>query len=96
LSIRFTPFSLFKKQILLDEIKSVEVISYDAVSEHGGWGWRVGGFGRAFTAYGQKAVKVTTNAGLTILIGTQRPYELAPLLKRSNSSFSTSTVDQNG
>lgn len=83
LSIKFDPLAFIRREVTLDSIKTIEVVSYDAIGEHGGWGWRVGSFGKAFTAYGQKAVKVVTNAGETILVGTQRPHELMSFLKDS-------------
>jgi len=87
-SAHFSSLGRYKREIPFDSIQAVEVVSYNGLTEHGGWGWRVGPFGKAFTVYGNQAVKLTlkghkTTLTGTVYIGTQNPYELAAVIENN-------------
>lgn len=56
---------------------------YDAVAEWGGWGFRRGAAGMAYTASGKRGVQVELADGRRVLIGSQAADDLAELLARS-------------
>lgn len=86
-SVHFSLFRRFKRDIAFMAIKEVEQLSYNGLTDHGGWGWRVGPFGTAYTAYGNQAVKLTmhnqkTNLSKAVYIGTQDADALATAIKK--------------
>lgn len=73
----------YRRGIALDQIDRVEIVTYRAIREHGFWGPHVTRDGeRVFTARGNRAVRLYLADGSRILIGTQRPEELAGVLER--------------
>lgn len=73
--IRFRP--LTSKTICGSEIRSASVRSYRPMREFGGWGLRGFGFHRAFTMNGNMGVQLVLASNDRILIGSERPEELA-------------------
>jgi hypothetical protein len=79
LTIRYAPF--MTRQIPLDEIAGFGVRTYDPVHEYGGWGIRMWfGGQRAYNVSGNRGVDVILHNGDRILIGSQRPRDLAQAL----------------
>lgn len=73
----------YRRAIALEQIRRVEIVTYHAFRDHGFWGSRVTRDGeRVFTARGDRAVRLHLVDGSRILIGTQRPEELAGVLDR--------------
>lgn len=73
----------YRRGIVLEEIKRVEIVTYRAIRDHGFWGPHVTHDGeRVFTARGNRAVRLYLADGSRVLIGTQRPEELASTLER--------------
>ena len=73
----------YRRVIPLCEIQSIEIVTYNAWREHGFWGIRTTREGeRVLTARGDRAVRLHMTDGSRILIGTQRPEELASVLDR--------------
>jgi hypothetical protein len=68
------------RRILLNEIRSAEVISYDPIRDYGGYGIRTGRFGKAYIAAGTRGVRIKLANGATVVIGSQRSEELAGFL----------------
>ncbi len=69
--------------IMIAEIERVEIVTYHAVRQHWFWGIRTTRDGeRVLTARGDRAVRLRLIDGTSILIGTQRPEDLAAVLKR--------------
>jgi hypothetical protein len=64
-------------------IRSVKAVQYDPVAEYGGYGIRSGPRGRAYIAQGNQAVQVDLRDGGKILVGSQRPDELAQMIARA-------------
>jgi hypothetical protein len=73
--IRFRPF--VRREILLRDIRRCETRTYRPVWEYGGWGLRFGLRGRAYNVSGNRGVQLELVARKRILIGSQRPEELA-------------------
>jgi hypothetical protein len=72
----------YSQVISLDQIQSVEPIQYRPLTDCGGWGIRTSREGeRVLNARGELAVRITLNDGSRILLGTQRPDELAAALR---------------
>jgi hypothetical protein len=79
----------YRRAIPLSSIKAVEIVTYNAWREHGFWGLRVTRDGeRVLTARGDRAVRVHLTDGGRVLIGTQRPEELAGVLDRERRLYS--------
>lgn len=71
----------FHHTILLSSIQKVEVVEYRPLRDCGGWGIRRGRGGeRVFNARGNRGVRVELTDGTRLLIGSQRPAELAQVL----------------
>ncbi len=88
ISIHFSSLSRFKRKVQYEDIQTIEIVSYNGLTDHGGWGWRIGKFGKAYTVYGNQAVKITlqghklTLSGV-IFIGSQSASELASAIKKN-------------
>lgn len=79
LDIRMTPFvhRVFRPA----KITSAEARTYNPLREYGGWGvrWSLRSWGsnRAYNVKGDQGVQLVLTNGDRVLIGTQRPQELA-------------------
>lgn len=80
LTIRLWPF--VNRRVPVEEIEKIEVRTYSAIREYGGWGWRFGFAGdTAYTMWGNRGVQVRLRGGKGFLIGSQKPGELAAALR---------------
>ena len=73
--IRFFPAA---RSIRLADVESYEVRTYSPIREYGGWG--IKGWSRENMAYnvrGNRGVELTLRDGRRVLLGSQRPDELA-------------------
>lgn len=77
LYMRLSPFHLSFRRIALDELGRYEVQSYSPIKEYGGWGIRYGLRGKAYNVSGNRGVQLELLDGNRILIGSQKPEELA-------------------
>lgn len=77
LFIRFIPFHLRPKRILLDEATSCRAVTYSPIGTYGGWGIRYTWKGKAYNVYGNRGARVEFANGRHLLIGSQRSEELA-------------------
>jgi len=68
------------RRIPFREIRSAEKISYDPGRDYGGYGIRTGRFGKAYIAAGTQGVRIKLANGATVVVGSQRPEELAAFL----------------
>jgi len=75
--IKYSPFHMSYRKIPLSEIASVEARTYSPLREYGGWGCR--GFGKniAYNVSGNRGVQLVLRDGKRLLIGSQKPEELA-------------------
>lgn len=86
LYIRYFPFHLRMHNIPLENLDKVEPITYSPLGDYGGWGIRFGKNGRAYNPTGNRGVKLTYANGSHILIGSQRPHELAQAIESVSGS----------
>lgn len=78
----------YRRVIPLAEVARVEVVRYRACRDHGFWGIRTSRDGeRVLTARGDQAVRLHLRDGSRVLIGTQRPEDLAGILERERRSL---------
>ena len=76
LEIRFR--GLFVRRVIpLAEIRHFEARAYRPIGENGGWGVRRGPAGMAYNVSGKRGVELRLADGKSLLIGSQRPEELA-------------------
>ncbi len=74
----------YRRAILLEEIRRVEIVRYRPIRDHGFWGVRTTKDGeRIWTARGDRGVRVHLADGSRVLIGSQRPEDLAAVLDRA-------------
>ena len=64
-------------RIALKGVRSARVVTFDPVADWGGYGMRSNQRGRAYIAGGTEAVELQMTGGSIVLIGSQRPRELA-------------------
>ncbi len=71
--------------IPFDQIQSVETRTYRPVRDFGGWGVRWAARGIVYHARGKRGVRLVLASGERVLIGSQRPEELAQAIaERTN------------
>ena len=68
------------RRIPTSSIQSVELITFDPIRDYGGYGIRTTREGKAYIAQGNQGVRVTLNDGTKLVIGSQKPAELAAAL----------------
>jgi hypothetical protein len=79
---RFFPFHFSKRTISWDEIDSAVVRKYSPLGEYGGWGLRYTfRNGRAVNVSGNMGLQLVLKTGKKILIGTQRAEEMGMVLR---------------
>jgi hypothetical protein len=80
LHVRFFP--LVKRDIPLEQIARWESRTYRPILEYGGWGIRCGWKGMAYNVSGNRGVQLEFTNGKRLLIGLQRPEELAAAISQ--------------
>lgn len=76
--VSFGLIPTYRRIISIDAITSVEVVHYHPLRNYGGWGIRFGRDGeRVLNARGDRGVRLGLRDGSKLLIGSQRPDELA-------------------
>ena len=85
---RFYPFQFKFKVIRWEQISSAHVRAYKPFGEYGGWGIRFGlrGTGMAYNVSGNRGLQLELTNGKKILLGTQRPEEIAQALIHLNKN----------
>ncbi len=74
---------VYSRSVAIANVRSCEVVDYRPIRDLGGWGVRSCRSGeRALTARGTRGVRLTMINGDRLLIGSQRPEELAMVLTR--------------
>lgn len=72
-----------------ERIRAVEAVEYRPLRDFGGWGWRSGPKGTAYSASGNRAVRLEIEDRSPVYIGSARPDELAAVLRRLQGASST-------
>lgn len=75
------------RRVPLGDIQSSQIISFDPERDYGGYGIRSGRFGSAYIAGGSRGVCFQLANGAAMVVGSQRPEELANLLSSSSARF---------
>lgn len=81
LFIRYFPFHFKEKRIPLENAASVEVVTYNAWKDFGGWGEKRRAKSKCLTVSGNIGVKIKYQDGSDLLIGSQKADELAEAIK---------------
>lgn len=86
ISISFFPF-FNNKLIDFSELDKYYVRKYNPITEYGGWGFRIGVFGKgqAYNIRGNMGLQLEYKNGKKLLIGTQSPNELEEVLNSINN-----------
>ena len=84
LYIKFFPFHLRYKKFSADNIAQCFSRQYKPIREYGGWGIRCSwcGAGKAYNVSGNQGVQIIFENGKKLLIGSQKPQELALAIKK--------------
>jgi len=77
LSYRLFPFHRSFQRIGSSDIRHGQSVSYRPLRDYGGWGIRYGADGKAYNVSGNRGVRLELRDGRRILIGSQRPEDLA-------------------
>lgn len=96
ISFRLVPFIL-SRQYNWQDIEKVWVRKYSPVGEYGGWGIRSRSFSgknMAYNVWGNKGLQIHLKNGKKILIGTQKPEEMAAFLKRLKEKHELVQIDE--
>lgn len=78
--VRVRGFWFINRLIPYETIASAEKRVYKPLTEYGGWGYRIGPFGKAYSARGNEGVQLVLKDGGRVLIGSQRADEFARAL----------------
>ena len=78
--INFVP--LARQTVPFRDIVSCEVRTYRPMREYGGWGVKYGRAGKAYNVSGNRGVQLKLSSGKGLLIGSQRPEELAQAIQK--------------
>jgi hypothetical protein len=82
--VRFFPFHIKFKHYTWDSLTKSFVRQYSPLTEYGGWGLRLGlfGKGRAFNVSGDQGLQLEFTTNKKLLIGTNKPGELTETLNK--------------
>ncbi len=83
---RFYPFQMKFRKLRWDDVRQVEVITYNPIRDYGGWGIKSGKKGKAYNVSGNKGMQIQLRDGRNVLIGTQNHIELADFLMKMNKN----------
>lgn len=83
LYVRYIPFHRRHKRYAVEDLSEYYARTYKPLIEYGGWGIRCGLWksGRAYNVSGNKGLQLVLQNGTKLLIGSQRPDELAAAIK---------------
>lgn len=81
LYVKFHPFHWSFQKIDLRNFTRVEVVTYSPLRDYGGWGIRYGPAGKAYNVHGNRGVRLIARLGRNLMIGSQKPEELAAALE---------------
>jgi hypothetical protein len=74
----------YRRVVLVAAVVRVEVVNYRPLADYWGWGIRSGRDGeRVLNARGNRGVRIELADGTRLLVGSQRPEELAQVLERA-------------
>jgi hypothetical protein len=75
---------IYRRVVSIGSIRRYAVVQYRPIADYGGWGIRAGRDGeRVLNARGDRGVRLELTDGSKLLIGSQRPEELAETIERA-------------
>ena len=80
LYIRFFPLHVSFRKVEFTNIARYEVRTYRPIRDYGGWGIRWGRKGKAYNVSGNRGLQFELSDGKRLLLGSQKPEELAKAL----------------
>lgn len=80
ITFRYFPFSPWKT-ISKSQVISAEVITFNPLSDYGGWGVKGNKTTKVYTVFGNSGLLIDSGEKKKILIGTQKPKELAGFIE---------------
>lgn len=81
LYVRFFPFHLSFRRIRLDDVTRCDAVTYRPILQYGGWGITGGRRSRAYNVSGNRGLRIDYADATHLLIGSQRPEELAHAIR---------------
>jgi len=76
---------IYRRVVSIGDIRRYHVVQYRPIADYGGWGIRAGRDGeRVLNARGNRGVRLELSDGTRLLIGSQRPEELAETIERAH------------
>ena len=91
---KYIPLHWQEIRIDWSKLENAYVRKYNPILEYGGWGIRLGifGKGRAYNVYGNMGMQLVFKDGKKLLLGTQKPDELQNILNelKNNGIFTPS------
>lgn len=81
LLIHLGSIPLLHRRVSFDEILAVEAVRYRPIREFGGWGIRGLGKKKAWTARGDRAVRLTLTDDRQLYVGSDKPQRLAERIR---------------
>jgi hypothetical protein len=76
---------IYRRVVSIADIRRYQVVQYRPIVDYGGWGIRAGRDGeRVLNARGNRGVRLELTDGTKLLIGSQRPEELAETIERAH------------
>lgn len=91
IAITFLPFA-WKKRWKWSDIGKVYVKKY-SLMDYGGWGYRIGRNGIAYTTKGNYGIQLEMKWGQKILIGTQNPKEVMAIIQHYKPERTDENMD---
>ena len=84
--VRLFPFHLQFKYFPWKNIQKAYIREYSPIGEYGGWGLRLGlfGKGKAYNTSGNIGLQIIFKDGKKLLIGTQKSSEIKNFLEKNN------------
>ena len=83
LYVRFFPFHIHFKRFAREELSEYYARQYKPIREYGGWGIRYSlRNGKAYNVSGNRGVQLVLSSGKKLLIGSQKPDELADAIRQ--------------
>lgn len=83
--VKLFPFQTSFRFFPWNSLQKCYVRKYSPIGEYGGWGWRLGLFGKGtcYNISGNEGLQLEFTNGKKLLIGTQKPEELSGVIEKS-------------
>jgi hypothetical protein len=85
LSARFFPLEYHYRETRAEDMDSLRIIAVKPM-KFGGWGLRLGSYGKAYIVSGKDAVEIKLKNGKSLIVGTREPKKLFAALEDAISA----------